>query len=416
MSSSRRVLSPEARLLLDLVPAGLDPERLGDAGSPSGREVASGPDWEELHRLLVRERATAALHPIPDRLPVDVPPAWEERLLAAGAVGGFRQKRLLERLGEAVELLGDHGIPVCLLKGAALALTRYPDVLQRPMADLDLLVEAGRRTEAWEVLRDEGWAWDRERYPVDLYELRPHAPPLASPDEPGCFLEVHDGLFVEGHPFRFGPRDLLTGAEAVEVGGVEVRVPRPAPHLAYICIHFAWNHALGRGGWRAFRDVSVLSAAPGFAWSDFAATAEEAGARRPCYWTLRMARNLGRVEVPGEVLERLRPAGLPSPLLEALERHYALVLFPVAGGCPSVALERSLWRAGARPGGWSGDGALPWAHDEGFGHLPRNDADGEPPPRGGMQRMARHLRNTGAWRRYLGSLLTGAGSLRRPSR
>lgn len=405
MRSPLSVLSPEARLLVGALPAGLDLDPGDDTLVRPGESPRL--DWEALYRLIGRERAAAALHPIPERLGIDPPPVWEQRLRALGATSGFRQRRLLRRLEEIVGLLTDSGLSVCLLKGAALALTRYREPLQRSMADLDLLVEPGRAFEAREVLTDAGWEWNRDMYPGELYDARPHLPPLEDPDGRGQFVELHHALFIEGHPFRFGGEHLRADARTVEVGGAEALAPAPATHLVYTCIHFAWSHILSKAGWRAFRDVAVLSRASEFDWDDFLARAVQADAARPCYWTLRLAGRVGGVEVPDRVLSGMRPSGLPETALRVLERHYTVSLFstsPGDPGCPSVALSRALWRVGAQPGGPRGPGVLPWAKDEGFLRL---DRDGDEPP-GPLRRLLRHVGDAGSWMKYLGRVVAAA--------
>lgn len=401
MSAPLAVLGPEARILLETVPDGLGIERpVGpSSASPSGREAV---DWEALYRLLERERAAAALHPVVERLGLDPPADWRDRFQALGAVSGFRLKRLLAALEDAAGLLAGRGISVCLLKGAALALTAYPDPLQRPMADLDLLVEPGAEHEAWGALTDAGWTWDRDRYPARLYEPRQHLPPLQSPDGRGRFVELHHDLFIDGHPFRLGPDDLRSGADPIEVGGVDLLVPAPDRHLVYTCVHFAWGHAVSKGGWRTFRDVAVLSRVPGFRWPEFRRLAGEYRADRSCYWTLRLARSLGGVGVPEEVLSALEPGGMPSPVIRALERHFALTLFAV-DRCPSVSLGRMLWRLAVRPSGPGPRGALPWEYDEGF--VERESGPGAEVRPGAVRRVGGQMADPSAWRRYLGSVL-----------
>lgn len=409
MSTPLSVLGPEARTLLAAVPAGMGLEGPDIRTSSGLRPPApESLDWAALYRLIVRERAAAALHPIPERLPVDPPAEWDERLRALGAVAGFRQRRLLDSLEDVVEVLADRGIRICLLKGAALALTRYPDPLQRPMGDLDLLVEGGRAGDAWKILREEGWVWDRDRYPLDLYDPRQHRPPLEAPGRDGRFVEIHEGLLIDGHPFGLGPADLMADAGSVAVGTAKAGVPASVGHLVYTCIHFAWSDTLSSGGWRTFRDVAALAADPVFDWEDVLRRARRWGAERPCYWTLRLASRLGGVRVPDPVLSSLRPSALPSSALGALERHYALGLFAGredAAGCPSVTLNRILWRVGVQPSGPGVRAAVPWEHDEGFRRL--QAARGEEPasPPGPLRRLARHLAGAGAWARYLGSVV-----------
>lgn len=411
MSTALDVLPPEVRVLLATVRR---LERSGrSSGDPSGQVDVGRPgdilDWSRLYALLVRERAAAALHPIPERLGLEIPSPWDDRFRALGAVSGFRQQSLLEELEGVVERLADEGIRVCLLKGAALALTAYPHPLDRPMGDLDLLVPNGRALEAWEILREAGWIWHRDSYPMELYEARPHLPPLEDPDQQGRIVEVHDDLFIRGHPFRFGPGELTASTRSVECGSTAISVPDPTSHLVYTCLHFAWSHCLASGGWRTFRDVHVLTSAPEFNWSEFERLARKVRAGRPCYWTVRLARSIGGVSVPEEVLTAMQPEPLPEVVIRALERHFSLALFPATGGCPSVAVTRAVWRAVMVPAGRSSESTRPWEHDRGFVELQRerSGSAGESV----LQRLVRHARDIRHWLRYLGSVVAGRESV-----
>lgn len=399
MRSARDVISPEARFLLDGARGGTN------RGSASRtREDSPNPsDWEALYELVARERAAAALHPVDAWLPADAPAVWKERFRRLGAISGFWQQQLMDTLDEVVGLLDRCSISVCLLKGAALARTFYGRPSQRPMGDLDLLVEEGRSVEAWEELRAAGWVWDNEQYPMPVYEPRPHLPPLEDPDRTGQVVELHDDLFVDGHPFELGAEDIRSSGDHVRVGGTRVLVPGPTQHLVYTCIHFAWAHTLSTGGWRTFRDVAVLSRSSGFDWRAFERMAREQRATAPCYWTLRLARGLGDVPIPEERIASLRPPSTPGLALGILERHFALALFSDEAGCPSVALERALWRAAmGRIGARHGDGE-PWAHDQWFLDLDRRTS-GEPEP-GFGDALARHARNLSGWWSYARSVV-----------
>lgn len=385
------VLSPEARLLLATA------VQEDDAGI---RGLLEEVDPDRLLRLAVWERS--------------LPPLWWwlEPLVEgrwSGDVRGVfgraaRQRELFAvllhwRLVEALGVLEEAGIDVLLLKGAALAHRGYALFTERPMGDLDLLVEPGTAERAWAALREHGWSWDAERYPAEPYETIHHLPPLTDARETGARLEVHFGVLPPGHAFRFGADDLRRGAAEVWIEGHRARVPRPVPHLLHLCLHFAWSHQLVRDAWRTFRDVDVLARIEDFDWRDVLAAARASGAERCCYWTLRLARELGGVAVPEDMLEELRPA-LPGPIRERLARHYALGLFPTEAGCPSVALRRLLWRLGVHPGG---DDREPWPESTELagGADDGSAGEGETRPGGWVERLRRHLRDRGVWGRYL---------------
>lgn len=392
---ARGVLSPEARVLLATASR--------DRGSPRvADELREGLEWGRLLGIALRERAAGplwrGLAPFDDRLPREFASGLEQ----AAAVEGLRQEQLRYRLAESLGTLRRAEVTPMLLKGAALLQTHYSEVRQRPMADIDLLVPPEDAPRARRALMGAGWAWDRERFPDSMYDRHYHLPPLQDARGGGIGLEIHTGLFLPGHPFSFGPEALAASARRVEVDGEEALVPSPREHLLHVCLHFAWSHSLGSGGWRTFRDVGVLTADEGVEWSAFARAVEEAGARASAYWTLRLARDLAGTEVPESLLDELRPP-LPGALLAALERHFALELFPEEVSCPSVRMRHLLWLLGNGSGrgglrGLLGGGATrPWDFSGDFAALGEEGQD----PEGGRSRLGRHLGDRDRWRSYV---------------
>lgn len=392
---SRRVLSDPARLLLCSA----------DPSPPAGVEIDVRPgevDWEALLRIALRERAAGPLWGYLHRTDLRLPEDFARRLKRAAAFERLRQMQLAERLEESVAALDEVGVTQILLKGAALILTCYADVTERPMGDIDLLVPPDQGAVARDALTGAGWRHDPRRYPEAHYDRHFHLPPLEDENRSGIELEIHTALLLPGHPFDLGPRRLRAGARPVTVGEATVLVPDPRDHLLYLCAHFAWGHALGRGGWRAFRDVAALSRTDAFEWQDVLESVRSARASPSAYWTLRLARELACIRVPAFVLEELRPA-IPEAVLERLASHYALELLPEGQGCPSVRLRRALWIAGnewaygERTSTPPGDTARPWKLSGEFdSHL-----EGRASPERGVAKIRRHLRESQRWRSYL---------------
>lgn len=353
MHTRRSALSHEAALLL--VTAG------GEANEVSLRRLIEHQvDWLKLELLAERERATPILWRLlqrvgEDRLPRDVVTAWRKRAMIAE----FQALHQEQSLHGAVRTLAAHGIDVMLLKGSALAYTAYPAFADRPMGDVDILVHPECAQEAWVLLQAHGWIWPSAEWPARYYAAHQHLPPLRDSGGAQLRLEVHTDIMPAGHPFGTSPATLWSDATRVRLNGCSALAPGPVHQLLHLCIHFAWSHQLQWGGWRAFRDVHALAHRGAFPWPEFVGVANESRAATCCYWTLRLARALSGAPVPDDVLQALHPPR-GNFLLDRLEHHYALQLFPAEHGCPSVTLSRRLWSVGMAPR-WSGHGSVrPW--------------------------------------------------------
>lgn len=389
------LLSPEARLLLHSM------EPAPDMATVSALLQDPQFDWDCLVNLAQKEKATTSLSNMLRRVPRDaMPPERAAQVSRLSAVTQFRMLHLEQLLAGALETLADRGIDVLLLKGAGLAVSAYGSFSARPMYDVDLLVRPGQAEEAWNVLREAGWSHDEDECPMSKYDTHHHYPPLDDPSRTGLSLELHAS-----------PCDSTTGltgeamwrdARRVRVHGQEAWVPGEAHQVVHLSVHFAWSHCLGSAAWRTVRDVRQVTESDTFNWQDLLAVVRQTRTATSCYWTLRLARTLGGVMVPDEVLRALRPPRM-EPFLRILERHYISNLFRFSpAACPSESLNRVLWSAGLAPR-WSGHGAVrPWTRDDELA------SEGTASSRTRGKRLAAHTERLGWWTRYLGGVLIGS--------
>ena len=348
---SANLLSPEARLLL-----------LTAGGRSNDAEIralaASGLDWARLTRLAGAERAEPVLVRRLRSLGVGLP-AEAERLEQLARVADFRQAWIEERLGASVRALAGGGIDVLLLKGAALAVTVYESFLDRPMADLDLLVEPARAQEAHRLLRDAGWSWNHNPELDEFYATHHHLAPLHDSRGVGIGLDLHVTPVCAGNPFALTGDLMRQRATRVDVGGITAHVPEVNDQLLHLCVHFAWSHLLASGAWRTFRDITTLVENGQIDWPAFIDRAVAHRAASCCYWVLRLASRFTGLALPAGVLRSLRPP-VASPVLPLLERHYVLNLLPAEAISASVRLTSLLWSAGVQPVRMGHGRARPW--------------------------------------------------------
>lgn len=384
-------LSAEAQLLL---------LSAGGAGNDAALRalIDDRLDWAKVSWLAEAERAAPVLARRLREASQRPLPHGADALQRLAMVSEFRMLYLEQRLREAMRVIGAAGLRAMPLKGAALAITGYGSFAQRPMSDLDLLVDEAESMAARDALLRAGWQETEEERLTEFYRDHHHLAALEDARGTGVRLELHLALFFRGHPFRISPADLWARSEPVSWGGIPVRVPSAHDQLLHLCLHFAWSHLLTTGAWRTFRDLSMLLRSKRIEWDGFVALARESRGASCCYWTFRLAGAMAGVEVPASVMAALRPPGSEWALAR-VERHFAYYLLPTELLCPSVSVAHGMWRLGVRPG-WSGHGRVrPWSRSEDVAVA------------FGTERLSRgrlvlnHVRNARGWARYVRAVL-----------
>jgi hypothetical protein len=391
VSSRPASLSVEARLVL--ASAG------GQESEGAVRELAvQVADWRRVLAVAAMQGAQPILarrlrYEAPDVIPPDLGRVLDRIDRAAR----HRQAYLARRMRDALELLASAGIRVMMLKGAALAHTTYATFADRPMSDLDLLVDREHAREAQRLLCDAGWRPRYEAYD-DWYEAKHHhLPPLVDTRASSLAvgLELHvDILPPEQNPFGLSAGDLWDDAEPAPQAPTGTMVPSATHRLLHCAIHYTWSHMLHGAGWRTFRDVHAMFVAGQLDHDAIVQGARAAGAEGCVYWTLRLARTLGFASIPDGLLAALRPRW-PEAVLRRLERHFAHETVQFEELCPSVLMQRTLLTAAMRPRA----ARSPAPRDTEW-HGPTKPALELMPDMqlAGWQQSARGF---GAWRRYL---------------
>jgi hypothetical protein len=243
-----------------------------------------------------------------------------------------------------LEALGGPGAEPVLLKGAALVASGVVPAGARPMADVDVLVEAGRLEEARASLLGAGFT------PIlptpEGARARLHSEGLRRGD--GLAFDLHAAAFAS-HRAPGADDPLLARARAASYAGVAVRVPAPEDHLLLVCWHgLHWSDAPAVQ-WVADALLLLRHAGDRFDWDVFTAEAVRRNVAASAARALRFLSADFGADVPPGVLLALDAA--PGGLLGRLEAA-AIVRPPsLAGGL----LVHWLSHRRARPGSgfWS---------------------------------------------------------------
>jgi hypothetical protein len=303
---------PEERLLLD---AGTAPPEIG----------------LESFRAWARLRPGSA--PIPERrlLPLawwnlrslsGDEPALEtacEAFRAAWAEAVERETRVASVLAS----LGALGAAPVLLKGAALVASGAVPAGARPMADVDVLVEAGRLEAARAFLLGAGFTPILPTH--EGARARLHSEGLRRGD--GLAFDLHAAAFAS-HRTEGADDALLARARAASFAGVDVRVPAPEDHLLLVCWHgLHWSDAPAVH-WVADALLLLRQAGDRFDWPVFTSEAVRRGIAASAARALRFLTTGFGAQVPPDVLLALdaAPGGTVGRLeAETITRPPSLV-------------------------------------------------------------------------------------------
>ncbi len=404
------ILSKESRLLWLTARSDVPAESISAL-------VSAGLDWQRVAWLAEVERAAPVVQAALDgavgraRLPAEA-----NVLLRLSMVEHLHLQATAQRLGDVVGRLADADIDVMLLKGAAMAAGVYGSFEERPMSDLDMLVDRARLGEARQLLLDAGWETQAAPLSDGFYARHQHLAALVSGGYP-VPLELHGSLLAPGHPFALDERELWRTSSREPVGSGTAQLPAPEWLVLHACLHFAWAHALTSAAWRTFRDIdAVARRCSSFDWERFGALAVRTRAASASYWTLRLGETLSELAVPEHVLEGLRPRQ-PDWQLRLLERHFAFRVSHLEGSCPSVLIGRAMWRKAVGRG--MPAGSEPWRHGDEFpraqwaGTGSGGSASGQYTAKAAWPaQLLRHSRQLGEWGRYAHTILTADPRLR----
>lgn len=231
---------------------------------PDGLRLAAwlrdpGPEEEDLPRTdeawveLANDAARAGLAGLvlehATGTDVALPDVCSQRLRAAAMSVAVKNVNMMRDLECVVQAFNHAGVPVMLLKGAALNLTVYERADQRPMSDLDLLVKPEDASEALEVLRSHGCKPGYDLIRDDFFPKYHYEVEFLTEGARPTRLDLHARPF---RPLRLAgvmPDDALwDDARAIRIGNAEAFIPRPESMFLQLAAH-AGFHGCSRLLW-----------------------------------------------------------------------------------------------------------------------------------------------------------------------
>jgi hypothetical protein len=220
----------------------------------------------------------------------------------------------LAALEEIRGVLASRGIPILYIKGAAFLDTLYPDLSERSMCDVDVLVGPKHQPAAAEVLSSMGF---RRSGPVNRpvtydehYEwvfLRDHPSPIT--------FELHRG-FCQDQRHSIDYDGIWARHVVYERGGRIIPTLCPEDCLLHVALHEAMHSFIIDG--RSAEDIQRIVSIWKPNWDTVVARAKQWQMTFALYVSLHASIRQRATQVPDDVMAALRPGKVRHALLERL--------------------------------------------------------------------------------------------------
>jgi hypothetical protein len=206
-------------------------------------------DWDLFFRMAKAEGVAPLMYHAMTRSAFRAPEATRLKLQSVYYETAAFNQVLLTEMERVVQALNDAGIPVIVLKGAALAWTVYPDPALRPMNDLDLLVKTEDLERAKELIFSLGYHEPIPEMARGINRMTGHAYYLVKNNREGMIIELHWNLVSGDYDSRTPSIDwvwnnklLLESNHSKNNIPIDVSTLLPELLLIYLIGHLVLQH------------------------------------------------------------------------------------------------------------------------------------------------------------------------------
>jgi hypothetical protein len=215
----------------------------------------------------------------------------------------LRDRSELERV---LARLAAEGIPVILLKGAALVGTVYPEAGLRPMGDVDLLVPRPRLDDAQVVVQRTGYA-PMEEGRDERWAFHQHLPRLVG-TEHSVAIEIHGHVVRLDGPVAFDIQDFWDRSQRSTSTTAPARELAAEDMVLHLCLSFFRDRLFhSRGALRQLCDIAEVVRQRSIRWDAVVDRSRSYGIAGPVACSLRLSAMLLEAPLPAWVAPALSP-------------------------------------------------------------------------------------------------------------
>lgn len=276
----------------------------------------------------------------------DLPEPARRHLDSAWAFSQRQAQSVCYEVASIKKVLGDLGLPVVLLKGAAYVMADLPAAPGRLLSDIDILVPKESLEAVEYGLLLGGWrTTHHDEYDQKYYRQWMHEIPPMKHGVRGVVIDVHHAILPPTARLKPDSSRMLSAAVALE-GAPGVCTFAPEDMVLHSATHLFHEGELEHG-LRDLVDLDVLlrhfGGQAGF-WERLVERSVELDLTRPLYYALHYAVRMVATPVPSFVMKAAIRLGRPPWLLSSLmDRLFERALRPSHVSCDDGFTALARW-------------------------------------------------------------------------
>jgi len=194
-------------------------------------------DWERTLPFAEAHSVAALLrHQLQQLGSLDlVPPEARQRLLQVTHRTAYRNHLYAAALAELLDLFGQGGVPVMVLKGLALVELVYLNRGLRPLIDLNLLVPVERLAAARRLLARRGYR-ETQSGRSPFYQWSHSQIILVKPGEFSTHVVLQWGVVTWPKMHAIDLHRFWQDAQSASLSGADTLIPSPVDFVLYLCL------------------------------------------------------------------------------------------------------------------------------------------------------------------------------------
>lgn len=215
---------------------------------------------------------------------------------------------LIGRLGKLLKLFNETGIPILVFKGPTLAQQAYGENNLRQAGDLDVLIQRTNFELARKLLESLGYRMFPNLTPRQLAaHLNFHCEVQFERDNCFTVIDLHWSLTPQAFPVQFDTDEVIERSQVQPIGGARVNTFCAEDLILFQCVHGA-KHYWSRLEWIVSL-AELIRNQDNIDWDKLILSSRVARASRMLALGLNLSKQLGDVDIPDSVFDKIDARG-----------------------------------------------------------------------------------------------------------